>query len=207
VNARTVVIAVSALALTGCYQYHAPHSLTTSERSQLYSAVLRDIRASVAERPVVLDTLVSSAEVDAEQVEQVTSSLQTNRKMLDAFLLAQRNSPDQFDHSMVPGVEWSVVTPRVVDSLRAMARADTTDGRTPQRTPSDRFWARWQRQFPRSGGYVSLSKASVSGDGQQAMIHVRIQCGTTCGQSELRLMKRDADGVWFTAKRVTLSVS
>jgi hypothetical protein len=191
--------------LTGCRGVHLPHTLTTAERTELYAAVLREVRPTAAARPVVVDTLLPTRELDAEQYEKVATELSTNRATLDAFLSVQRRQGDQFTRDMVPSTEWTAVAPRTLDSLRAAARADAVAGDRSVRT--DGFWQKWQTRFPRSGGYITLSPASVSRDGLEALIYVRIACGATCGESELRLLRRDANGAWHTHKRVTLSVS
>jgi hypothetical protein len=195
--------------LGGCASSYTvlPKPLSETERTQLYLAVLRELRPGAAARPVVIDTLIPTREIDPEQYEKVMTGLRIKRKQLDAFLATQNRSSDQFNRRMVPSDEWTLVAPRMLDSLRALSRADGANGASAGNARADGFWQRWTRVYPRSSGYIVLSPASVSRDGVEAIIHVRISCGAMCGESEVRLLKRDADGVWRTERRVTLSVS
>jgi hypothetical protein len=205
----TVLLAVLLTQLGGCASSYTvlPKTLSETERTTLYLSVLRELRPGAAARPVVIDTLIPTREIDPEQYEKVITGLQTKRKRLDEFLAAQHRSGDQFNRHMLPSDEWTLVAPRMLDSLRALSRADGSNGTSAGNARSDGFWQRWTRAYPRSSGYVMLSPASVSRDGMEAIIHVRISCGAMCGESEVRLLKRDAEGVWRTARRVTLSVS
>jgi hypothetical protein len=208
-STRTLLLTVLLTQLGGCASSYTvlPKTLSETERTQLYLAVLRELRPGAVARPVVIDTLLPTSEIDPEQFEKVITGLHTKRKRLDEFLAAQRRSSDQFTRGMLPSEEWTAVPPRALDSLRALGRAEMANGTSAGGARSEGFWPRWARAYPRSSGYIVLSPASVSRDGTEAIIHVRISCGAMCGESEVRLLKRDVDGVWRTARRVTLSVS
>jgi hypothetical protein len=206
---RTVLLAAVFAQLGACASSYTvlPKTLSETERTHLYLSVLRELRPGAAARPVVIDTLIPTREVDPEQYEKVMTGLRIKRTQFDAFLAAQVRSSDQFNRRMLPSDEWTLVAPRVLDSLRALSRAEGANGAVAGGARADGFWQRWTRAYPRSSGYVVLSPASVSRDGMEAIIHVRISCGAMCGESEVRLLKRDVDGVWRTERRVTLSVS
>jgi hypothetical protein len=193
--------------IAGCHAITAKQSPVSADRSALYAAVLRDVRGDSASHWVVVDSLLPTTDLEADQHAMVLSGLAISRRELDAFLTVQRMPRDRFQPVMIPDARWRMVSMPQLDSLRAAARADAVSSPGPRTARPDRFWLQWQRAFPASGGYVVLSPASVSADGAMAVVHVRVACGPVCGETELRVMRRDAGGAWHTRGRVRLSES
>ncbi len=199
-----VLLALAALLTAGCHS-SASNASRALARAKVYAAVLREVRRDTAAIWVVVDTLLPTRDVDAEQHDKVIAALPIKRGMLDAFLAVQRRPADRFAMGMLPDVRWTRVSMSQLDSLRAMARSDSA---TLQRTGrTDVFWRQWYRAYPGSGGYVILSPASISTSDGVAIVQVRIACGPVCGETELRLLQRDAQGEWRTTGRVMLSES
>lgn len=191
----------------GCARIGVSSGLTTGERVRIYAAVLQEVRRDAAARWVVVDSLMPTTDLDAEQHGMVMTDLSIDKSVLDAFLQAQQRPRDRFMLSMLPDSAWSTVSVPALDSLRRVARAEITTGAVARSARNDAFWQQWYRVYPASGGYVMLSPASVSADGAAAMVHVRIACGPVCGETELRLLRRTAAGSWHTVSRVRLSES
>ena len=133
-------------------------------------------------------------------------SVDFERELRD-FLAAQRMPTTRVFRDVLPDARWRLVSSTRLDSLRAAARREITTGAVQRSIRTDQFWQLWYRAYPSSGGYVVLSPAGVSANGALALVHVRIACGPVCGESELRLLRRDADGEWRTTGRVKLSES
>ena len=203
-RAATALLGLSSLLAAGCH----PSARTASRanaRAKVYAAVLREVRRDTAAIWVVVDTLVPTRDVDAEQHDKVMAALPITRGMLDAFLAAQRRPADRFGAAMLPSEGWTRVSPSQLDSLRSIARSDAATAPRPDR--GDAFWRQWYLAYPGSGGYVILSPASISTSEGVAVVHVRIACGPVCGDTELRVLRRDDEGVWRTTGRVRLSES
>jgi hypothetical protein len=198
------LLGMSTLFAAGCHS-SARTASRASAREKVYAAVLRDVRRDTAATWVVVDTLLPTHDVDAEQHEKVMTALPITRGMLDAFLAAQRRPADRFGAGMLPGVGWTRVSSSRLDSLRAIARTDAAAAPRPDR--GDGFWRQWYLAYPGSGGYVILSPASISTSDGVAVVQVRIACGPVCGETELRVLRRDNEGVWRTTGRVRLSES
>lgn len=191
----------------GCAGVSRSSVLPGTERVRIYAAVLREMRRDTAARRVVVDSLVPTTDLDAELRQMVMTDLAIDKRTLDSFLLVQRAPRDRFVPGMLPDAGWMMVSMPQLDSLRAVARAAIANGSVARTARNDAFWQQWYRAYPASGGYVMLSPASVSADGAAAMVHVRIACGPLCGETELRLLRRDAAGAWHTISRVRLSES
>jgi hypothetical protein len=101
---------------------------------------------------------------------------------------------------------WASVSMAHLDSLRALSRGGSESGGD-RSVRIDAFWRQWYRAFPGSGGYLVLSPASVRSNDAMAIVHVRIACGPVCGDTELRVLRRDPHGTWRTTSRVRLSES
>ena len=203
-RAATALLVPAALLTAGC---HSPASNASRAlaRAKVYAAVLKDVRRDTAATWVVVDTLLPTHDVDAEQHDKVIVELPITRSMLDAFLAVQRRPADRFATGMLPDARWTRVSMSQLDSLRATARRDAAT--MPRTGGNDVFWRQWYRAFPGSGGYVMLSPASISTSDGVAVVQVRIACGPVCGETELRLLQRDDQGEWRTTGRVRLSES
>lgn len=192
---------------SGCHAVRSEGTLAASERARLYAAVLREVRPDSAARLIVVDSLLPTTDIEADQHQLVLGGLSITRPMLEDFLRVQRAPGDRFQGLMLPDAGWSLVSVAHLDSLRAAARSVAVRDSAGRGVRRDAFWQQWYRTYPSSGGYVVLSPASISRDGSMAMVHVRVACGPVCGASELRLMRRDPAGTWRTQGRVTLSES
>jgi hypothetical protein len=64
----------------------------------------------------------------------------------------------------------------------------------------------FDREFPDSDGYLELSRAVLSRDGNHALIYVSFRCGSLCGHGTLRYFARTPTG-WRLSKRVLIWVS
>ena len=168
--------------------------------------MLRDLRRDSASAPLVLDSLVPTTDIDAEVAEGVMVQLPVNRRSVDAFRAAQGTGA-ALSATMLPDSLWRTVSQRTLDSLRGAARADLANGTIPRTARNDAFWQHFRRTFPRSTGYVVLSPAGLSVDGREALVYVHTSCGAVCGESEMRLMRRDGDGIWRTKARMLVSMS
>jgi hypothetical protein len=206
-RAATWLLAVLLTGATGCHGGRAASLLLASERSLIYASVLNDVHPDSATHPVVIDSLLPSTDLDIEQYDKVMSALSIDRGLVDAFQAAQQRSTDRIDARMLTDVRWTVITAHRLDSIRTSARtaASTTD--TSRRTRTDLFWQQWYRLYPASGGYVVIAPAGVSIDGTVAIVQVRMMCGPVCGETDLRLLRRNAGGAWRVAGRVRLSES
>ncbi len=193
--------------VAGCRGFRPGVSLAAADRARIYAAVLQEVRRDTAARWVVLDSLVPTTDIDAEQHDKVITELPITRDALDAFLRVQRNPAERFQSGMIPDARWIAVSMPRLDSLRAAARADASLAPIPDGPRPDRFWQQWYRAFPGSAGYVVLSPASISHRGDEAVVHVRIACGPVCGETELRVLQRDDQGLWHTTRKVRLSES
>ncbi len=163
------------------------------------------MRRDAAGTWVVVDTLLPTHDVDAEQHDKVIAELPITRSMLGAFLAAQRRPSDRFATGMLPDARWKSVSLSQLDSLRAMARTDAAT--LPRPGANDNFWRQWYRSFPGSGGYVILSPAIISTRDGVAVVQVSLACGPVCGETELRLLQRDDQGEWRTTGRVRIAES
>lgn len=206
-RATSALFATLLLTLAGCHHGRVRGaSLTDTERARLYAAVLVDIGRDSVATPVVLDSLVPTTDIDADVAQGVLVQLPVSRASVDAFRAAQgRGAP--LSAAMLPDSLWRTVSQRTLDSLRTAARADAASGAMPRSTRNDPFWQHFARTFPAARGYVVLSPAGVSRDGREALVYVHRACGAVCGESELRLMRREQDGTWRTAGRMQVSMS
>ncbi len=175
--------------------------VTLARPSRMYAALLGELRREGGTASVVIDSLLPTDGLDADVAEGLVASLGITRADVAALLAAQRRGGARVDGAMLPDSTWRTVSVRALDSLRTLARAQPRDPR------SDPFWARWNAAFPNSAGYVILSPAAFSTDGTEAIVHVRVACGATCGTSEVRVLRRDPRGQWHTARRVPISIS
>ncbi len=206
-RAATWLLAVYLIGTTGCHRGRASSLRAASERAQIYAIVLNDIPADSVARPVVIDSLLPSTDLDVEQHDKVMQVLSIDRALLNAFLAAQQRTNERFDARTLTETRWTVVTAHRLDSLRNEARAASAIAAAGRSTRTDPFWPQWYRLYPASGGYVVLAPAGVSSDGAAALVQVRIVCGPTCGETELRLLRRDARGAWRLRGRVRLAES
>lgn len=195
------------LSATGCRSLPSRSTADLAVRVRVYAAVLAELRSDGTASRVVLDSLVATADLDAELHEKVLTELSITPRALDEFLNVQLHPADRFHAGMLPDARWTVVSTARLDALRAAARAERLTGAAPAGARVDAFWQQWYRAYPASGGYVVLSPASLSADGAAALVHVRIACGPVCGDAELRLLRRDAAGAWHTRGRVRLTES
>jgi hypothetical protein len=192
---------------TGCRHGSSTTGLVRPTDASIHTAVLRDVSPDSATRWVVLDTLLPTIDLEADQYDSVREHLSISERELRDFIAAQQHATRRIVAGMLPDARWRVVSATYLDSLRAAARHDVTNGTAARGVRNDQFWQLWFRTFPGSGGYVVLSPASVSRDGGLALVHVRIACGPVCGESELRVLRRSASGDWRTTARVRLSES
>lgn len=51
-------------------------------------------------------------------------------------------------------------------------------------------------RFPGAEVLVSLSRVGFSRDSRQALVHLEFSCGPRCGNTQLVLLTREADGKW-----------
>ena len=203
-GAAMALLGLSTLFAAGCHS-SARTASRANARAKVYAAVLSEVRRDTTAIWVVVDTLLPARDVDAEQHDKVMTALPITRGMLDAFLAMQRRPADRFGAAMLPGEGWTRVSTSQLDSLRAIARSDAVAA--PRTDRGDGFWRQWYLAYPGSGGYVILSPASISTSEGVAVVQVRIACGPVCGETELRVLRRDDDGVWRTTGRVRLSES
>jgi hypothetical protein len=61
-------------------------------------------------------------------------------------------------------------------------------------------WDEFYRQFPDSGGYLSLSRAGLNTNGDQALVYVERSCGELCGTGSYQLLVKNDQG-WAVQKR------
>lgn len=206
-RAATALLGTICLCTAGCHGLGHASPLQAADRARVYAAVLDDVRRDSSTTWVVVDSLLPARDIDAELHEKVISELAISRRALDAFLAVQRAPVDHFQRAMLPGAEWAPVSLERLDALRAASRVEAAASAAEHTSRGGGFWTQWRRAFPRASGYVILSPASIARDGRTAMVHVRVACGEVCGESELRLLHRDAAGTWHTTGRVRLSES
>jgi hypothetical protein len=60
---------------------------------------------------------------------------------------------------------------------------------------SRKGFARYARVYPGARALVSFSRVGVSGDGREALMLVRRECGMLCAAGSLVLLRRSA-GTW-----------
>jgi hypothetical protein len=194
--------------VSGCHpRLPAARPLMSPERERIYAAVLRDMRRDTTTRWLVLDTLLPTTDIEADQYDVVREGLLISERELHGFLAVQRMPTARVVPGMLPDEHWRLVSGARLDSLRTLARREVATGAVQRRVRTDQFWQLWYRAYPSSGGYVVLSPASLSANGALALVHVRTACGPVCGESELRVLRRDAGGRWQTTHRVSLSES
>jgi len=193
--------------VVGCHASPPATALVPAERARIYAAVLREMPRDTTTRWIVLDTLLPTTDIEADQYDMVRQALSISEQELRVFLSVQRMPTPRMMSGMLPDARWRLVSAAQLDSLRAIAQREIATGTVSRGIRNDNFWRHWYSAFPSSGGYVVLSPASVSGNGAQALVHVRMACGPVCGSSELRLMRRDPTGTWRTSGRVRLSES
>ena len=197
------IVVVSA----GCRSKRNNELLPLDDRARVYAAVLQELQHDSRADWVVVDTLLPAREIDSGVRDKVIAELPISRREIDAFIDAQRAPADRFHSVVLPDAHWTTVSMLRLDSLRSAVRADIASGVTARGVRNDAFWQLWQRLFPGSAGYVILSPASITDDGTTAVVHVRIACGSVCGETELRRLRRGANGSWRTIKRLRLSES
>ena len=197
------IVVVSA----GCRSKRNNELLPLDARARVYAAVLQELQHDSRADWVVVDTLLPAREIDSGVRDKVIAELPISRREIDVFLEAQRAPADRFHSVVLPDAHWTTVSMLRLDSLRSAVRADIASGVTARGVRNDAFWQQWQRLFPASAGYVILSPASITDDGMTAVVHVRIACGSVCGETELRRLQRGANGSWRTIKRLRLSES
>ena len=61
-------------------------------------------------------------------------------------------------------------------------------------------WDEFYRQFPDSGGYLSLSRAGLNTNSDQALVYVESSCGELCGTGSYQLLVKNDQG-WAVQKR------
>ncbi len=193
--------------IAACHPHSGSASLPAADRDRLYAAVLRDVSRDSAVAWVVVDSLRPANDIEAELQDKVMAELPISREALDAFLAAQRMPVAQVHAAMLPDARWALVSNARLEALREAARAEAADGVGRTAGQAGGFWTQWQRAFPGSGGYVVLSPASIWRDGATAVVLLRTACGAVCGETELRLLRRAANGEWRTTGRVRLSES
>ncbi len=212
-RAATALLAVMFIGATGCRRAGSGSLLPAADRASIYASVLSELARDSLARPVVLDALVPSTELDAEQHDKVLTGLAIDRSLLHAFLQAQRAASARVDPLALPDARWVAVSARHLDSLRTRSRSAAANGGAmppAAAAPTARgpaFWREWYRLHPGSGGYIVLSPAGVSRDGTAAIVQVRIACGPVCGETELRLVRRSAASGWRVTGRIRLSES
>jgi hypothetical protein len=199
------LLGVALFAIGACHR-GGVRTLTDTDRARLYAAVLSDLRRDSVSVAVVLDSLVPTADIDAEVAQGVMAQLSVSQTSVDAFRAAQRSGAP-LHAGALPDSLWRTVSSYTLDSLRRAARSDVERGVLPRTPRNDPFWQHFQRTFPRATGYVVLSPAGVSRDGREALVYVHTSCGAVCGESELRLMRRASDGSWRTKSRMLVSMS
>jgi hypothetical protein len=210
--AATWLLAVLLTGTVGCHAVSMPAASPAPERASIYNSVLVRLLADSGGPLIVLDTLLPSTDVDAEQHDKVLSALSIDRPLLTAFLVAQSVPGERVPSRLWSDARWSLVSIPHLDSLRAAARAEvvrsTTSGATiPQATRTHTFWQQWSQRYPGSWGYVVLSPAGLSPNGDTGLVQVRTRCGPVCGVTELLLLRRDGRGNWSIVDRVRLSES
>ena len=205
-RAATVLLGVIIMS-AGCHGIGRRAPLPIGDRARVYAAVLEELRHESPAERVVVDTLLPTDELDGDLRDKVVAELPATRRVVDAFVKTQRTSVDRFQSVILPGARWVTVSVLRLDSLRAAVRADVASGNTVRGARNDAFWQQWQRVFPGSAGYVILSPASIADDGQTALIHVRIACGSVCGETQLRMLRRESSGGWRTIRQLRLSES
>ncbi len=193
--------------VVGCHTGPSTSALVPSDHARVYAAVLRDVARDTTTRWVMLDTLLPTTEIEADQYDMMREALSISERELRAFLTVQRLPTLPVASGILPDARWSLVSAARLDSLRATARREIASGTAARGVRNDLFWQHWYRAYPASGGYVVLSPASISANGALALVQVRIACGPVCGASELRLMRLDSTGRWRTSGRVRLSES
>ena len=206
-RAATVLLGVIVVMAAGCHRIGSKTLLPISDRALVYATVLEELRHESRAEWVVVDTLLPTDELDADLRDKVVTELPATRRMVDTFVDAQRVSSDQFRSVTLPAAYWTALSMQRLDSLRAAVRADVASGNTVRGARNDAFWQQWQRVFPGSAGYVILSPASIADDQQTALVHVRIACGSVCGETQLRMLRRESSGGWRTIRRLRLSES
>ena len=175
-----------------------------NDRARVYAVVLQELERESRADWIVVDSLLPTDEIDVEVKEKAIRELPVSRRSIDAFLDVQSASVDRFQSIALPSARWMTVSVERLDSLRAAVRAEIAVV-TPRSIGNDAFWQVWQRRFPGSAGYVTLSPASISDDGVTALVQVRTACGSVCGETVLRRLRRDNGGTWHTTGKLTLS--
>jgi hypothetical protein len=206
-RAATTLLGTIVVVSAGCHSNRNSTPLPLDDRARVYAAVLAELRHDSRAEWVVVDTLLPAYEIDSDVRDKIIAELPISRRAIDAFIEAQREPIDRFQSVVLPDAHWTTVSMPRLDSLRAAVRADIASGATPRGVRNDAFWQQWQRLFPGSAGYVILSPASIADDGATAVVHVRIACGSVCGETELRSLRRGANGNWRTINRLRLSES
>ena len=206
-RAAATLLSAVVVVWAGCHSNRSNAPLPMDDRARVYAAVLQELRHESRADWVVVDTLLPAQEIDADLRDKVIAELPITRRAIDVFIEAQRAPIDRFQAVSLPDAHWTTVSMLRLDSLRAAVRADIASGVTARGVRNDAFWQLWPRLFPGSAGYVILSPASITDDGTTAVVHVRIACGSVCGETELRRLRRGANGSWRTIKRLRLSES
>ena len=60
-------------------------------------------------------------------------------------------------------------------------------------------WDDFYKQFPNSGGYISLSRAGINANGDQALVYAEHSCGWLCGTGNYMLLAKN-DQRWAVQK-------
>jgi hypothetical protein len=178
-----------------------------NDRARIYATVLEELQRESRADWVLVDSLLPTDEIDADVKEKAIRELPVSRRSVDAFIEIQGSSVDRFQSIALPSGRWMTVSVQQLDSLRAAVRTAVAAGVTPRGIGNDAFWQRWQQRFPGTAGYVILSPASIDNDGLTALVHVRTTCGSICGETVLRRLRRDGGGAWRTTGRLRLSES
>jgi hypothetical protein len=58
---------------------------------------------------------------------------------------------------------------------------------------ADDGWKRFYAKYPRSGGYITVSRVGLSLDKTLAIFYVGQLCGSLCGHGQLHVLKRDGE--------------
>ena len=68
-------------------------------------------------------------------------------------------------------------------------------------------WGNYDYKYPRSAGFLELSRVGFNRDGSQAAFYTSLHCGSQCGAGYFVIMERDAKADWKIVQEVQLWVS
>jgi hypothetical protein len=179
------VLLVSHAALSG-----PPQSGVSSDEYEVYSALIREdyVREGISLAVITDETYNpipegSSASQVFAQLTALHSPPSLDAEMWDDFVARNSQGPRKVGRSFSVGVRYILVDYKAIEGLFVPG------------VDFEEAWRQFYKKYPRSGGYVRVSRVGFNRAKDQALVHTSWMCGQRCGEGKYVLLVR-RDGKW-----------